>query len=37
MNVCGWVMMAMVDIYEELGLDICRDILVKEIEGLIET
>ncbi|MBQ1899294.1 MAG: glycoside hydrolase family 88 protein [Erysipelotrichaceae bacterium] len=31
---CGWVMMAVVDIYEELGLDICKDILVKEIEGL---
>lgn len=31
---CGWVMMAAVDIYEELGLDICKDILVKEIEGL---
>ncbi|MBQ3384344.1 MAG: glycoside hydrolase family 88 protein [Erysipelotrichaceae bacterium] len=31
---CGWVMMAMADIYEELGLDICKDILVKEIEGL---
>lgn len=31
---CGWVMMAVVDIYEELGLDICKDILNKEIEGL---
>ena len=31
---CGWVMMAVVDIYEELGLDICKDILVKEIDGL---
>lgn len=31
---CGWVMMAVVDIYEELHLDICKDILVKEIEGL---
>ena len=31
---CGWVMMAAVDIYEELGLDICKDILNKEIEGL---
>lgn len=31
---CGWVMMAMADIYEELHLDICKEILVKEIEGL---
>lgn len=31
---CGWVMMAMADIYEELHLDICKEILDKEIEGL---
>ncbi len=31
---CGWVMMAAVDIYEELHLDICREILEKEINGL---
>ncbi|MBO7676744.1 MAG: glycoside hydrolase family 88 protein, partial [Erysipelotrichaceae bacterium] len=30
---CGWVMIAVVDIYEELGLDICKDILKLQIEG----
>ena len=31
---CGWVMMAAVDIYEELGLDICKEILNLQIDGL---
>ena len=31
---CGWVMMAMADIYEELHLDICTDILNKLVDGL---
>ena len=31
---CGWVMMAAADIYEELHLDICKEILEKQIEGL---
>ncbi|MDO4197595.1 MAG: glycoside hydrolase family 88 protein [Erysipelotrichaceae bacterium] len=31
---CGWVLMAMVDVYEEIGLDICKEILVKEVNSL---